>query len=220
MNAKIESLEFDVKRLKGLMNLWANPSETASPLFIAMNIADFTERVYRLLTWFFSNGVSVPDEHGEVLERAEKLIKNDARIPEMVLTNISFDLFLNTLKNFLEDCEEARLCDYEIEFEAGDLADHYFTTELVLMTMERLIKNPPVDRSADDIKAFRKAYHDAVNGNYDLAEAARDYAEGAPGGPGMEPWSKLLEHAPDELFDTVLMADIMERNKGNKNDSV
>ncbi|MGB3974899.1 MAG: hypothetical protein WBM02_10795 [bacterium] len=204
-----DNLMFDCRRLETLIQLWNHPDDTASPLFIALNLMDFTARLRRHKEYAQQTNVLLPDRCQESFELARQLITSDVRIGRLVFEDISFELFQNNLKQFIKQYDRGRLHDDEILETAADLTDHYFSTELVLDCAEHFL-DIPAERTAE-IKAFRSAFFQAVNQNLDLADAVRDYAETAPGGPHMAPWPALLEHAPDRLFDTVLMADILER---------
>lgn len=205
----MENIKFDCRRLEKLVQLWRQPGDTASPLFVALNLMDFTARLRRHGVQAWQSGESLPEECQAVFERARQLVISDARIGNLVFEHISFETFHINLKHFIEHYDRGHLHDDEIFDTAADLTDHYFSTELVLDCAEQFLRIP--DDRVDDVKAFRLAFAQAVNGNPDLAEAVRDRAETAPGGPNMPPWPQLLEDAPDKLFDTVLAAGFLDR---------
>jgi hypothetical protein len=204
-----EDIMFDCGRLEKLMQLWRQPGDAASPLFLALNLMDFTARLRRHCVYVRQTGGYLPDECEGVFERARQLVINDTRIGNLVFEHLSFETFHLNLKQFIEQYDLGRMYDDAIFDTAADLTDHYFSTELVLDCAEQFLRIP--DDRAADVKAFRLAFAQAVNRNPDLADAVRDRAETAPGGPGMPPWPQLLEHAPDHLFDTVLAAGFLDR---------
>jgi hypothetical protein len=199
-----DDMRFDCLRLDKLMRLWRNPGKTASPLFLALNIMDFTARLRRHHAYAQQNKVILPDGFDDVFERARQLITNDERIAQLVFDNISTETFHTSLKRFDEQYQAGRLHDDAVFDTAADLTDHYFSTELVWDCAEHFLTIPK--SLSADVTRFRQAFAEAVKRNPDLAEAVRDRAETAPGGPLMPPWPELLEQAPDTVFDTVWYA--------------
>ncbi len=206
-----EMFMFDCRRLETLIRLWKHPGDSVSPLFVALNIMDFTARLRRYREYAIQTGVSLPNQCEELFAQAHLLITSDERIGKLVFEHLSFETFRNNLNQFITHYDRGRLYDDEISEVAADLTDHYFSTELVLDCAEYFLKIP--DERAAEVNEFRQAFAEAVNKNPDLVDALRSCAETAPGGPCMAPWPQLLEQAPDSLFDTVLMADILERKQ-------
>ncbi|HPQ41640.1 MAG TPA: hypothetical protein PLV45_14810, partial [bacterium] len=67
------------------------------------------------------------------------------------------------------------------------------------------------DRLKEEASRFRSAFADAVERFMELAEAARNYADVAPGGPEMPPWPGLLDTAPDPVYDALLYYELHKK---------
>jgi hypothetical protein len=194
---KAENVMFDCQRLKKLVQLWRQPDDAASPLFLALNLMDFTERAYRADT--------IPD----IRKEAEKLIVNGAG--KLAMENISFDQLTMNLNQFMHDYEKGYLVDDMLDEITSGIVDHYFSTELVLITAERL--NCVPESRKPEIESLRQSFKAAVSDNVDLADKCHLFSESEPNGSELEPWKSLLTDAPDRLSDTVHFASWLEQGE-------
>jgi len=199
------AIKYDSEKLKELMDIWTEKSDIASPLFLAMNIMDFTNRLKRHLMNNAVNERQKTAEIKDVLKTAETLVIRDNNLADLVFTHISFREFHCNLESFTADYTDGKLYEEELDELTFDIVDHYFSTELVLWTAEDLVKIP--DELNKNIENFRSAFKEIISVNVDLAEAARQYAETAPGGSELHPWPELLNTAPDPVFDAIWAAE-------------
>jgi len=203
------SIEFDSHRLKDLLKKWTSTDPQVSTLFLAMNILDFTSRLTRHIESDLELTQEEKDLALPILTEAKSIISGDSSICEQVCIHLSFDEFHTNLNNTMEDYETGKIHEEEWDDIGFDLADHFFSTELVIDALVNFSVVP--SELSSRIKEFRSAFANAVDGCLPLAEETRQYAETAPGGPDMAPWPELLDSAPDPVFDELFRASTVEK---------
>lgn len=200
---------YDTARLAELTDLWVTGTRIASPLFLAMNIMDFTGRVRRHLDVARTADADEVSRARVVFAGARELIQSDARIGTLVFEHLSFDVFHGTLDSLLNRLKEGLRFPDEPDDDLFDIVDHFFGIETVLETAETLLDVP--GHIKDAAARFRNAFAHAVDTSMELAEAARNYADAAPGGPEMPPWPDLLDTAPDSVYDALLYHELHKK---------
>ncbi|MBN1295669.1 hypothetical protein JXA80_02745 [bacterium] len=218
-------LTYYCRNLGLLLDIWTSGDPVASKRFTAITILDFTARVARALAdekepandpdpAVPTEPTGVSDTDSEpvtsataTLHRARELIRTDPAIRNMI-DCVTCDDFEHDLREFITAYETDGAIDPGTNDEMFGLVHSFFRLELVIDSLNQAEILPPhLDAAAI---VMRSMLADAFDRCPELAEAARTYAEHAPGGPEMAPWPDLLDSAPDSVWDALQTATILE----------